>query len=74
MNMKSNFNFGNEEVEVKPFAKKRGQLEEGRMGDLWYSTTKTKLTIREGKREVTVGVKNEKDFDFDILMAFAKAD
>lgn len=68
------FNFGDEDIEVRPFTKKRGQLEEGQIDGLWYSTTKTKLTIREGKREITVGVKYEKDFDFDELLAIAKVD
>ena len=68
------FDFGEDEIETKSFSKKRGQLEEGQIDGLWYSTTKTKLTIREGKREVIVGVKYEKDFDFDELLAIAKVD
>lgn len=68
------FNFGDVDIEAKPFVKKYGQLEEGQIDGLWYSTTKTKLTIREGKREITVGVKHEKDFDFDVLLDIAKAD
>lgn len=72
--MKEFFNFGDAEVEVKPFNKKFGQLEEGFKGDVKYSSTLTQLTVSRGRNSVTVGFKNAKDFDFDVLWKFATSE
>lgn len=72
--MKEFFNFSDEEIEVKPFCKKFGQLEEGYKGDIKYSSTLTQLTVSKGRNSVTVGFKNAKDFDFDILWKFATSE
>ena len=72
--MKESFNFGEENVEVKPFHKKPGQLEEGMRGDVRYSTTLRLLTVERGKASATVGVKNPRDFDFDVLWKWAMSE
>ena len=72
--MKESFNFGSEDVEVRPFSKKPGQLEEGMLGEVRYSTTLRLLTIERGKVSVTVGVKNPRDFDFEVLWKWAMSD
>lgn len=72
--MKEFFNFGDAEVEAKPFSKKFGQLEEGFKEDVKYSSTLTQLTVSRGRNSVTVGFKNAKDFDFDVLWKFATSE
>jgi len=43
----------------------------GKYDGTYFTSTMTKLTLKNGQIEHTVGVKNEKDFDFETLFNLA---
>ena len=72
------FNFGNaDNYQPKPFVLKHRQNTEGLWNGYSYSSTMTQLTLHgytsKGEpKTVIVGVKNERDFNFEALFAIAE--
>ena len=70
--MRENFAFAsNEKYVPKPFKMLWNQNTSGKYDDVYFTSTMTTLTLKQGSIECTVGVKNPKDFNFDALYKIA---